>query len=636
MGRVCARILPLGIFLAAFLALLAPGPLAWAQCETRAGWIGGDSIDTDAERADTLQRLLDCRINLVFLTAPPLDGNLGWSDPNAFRTFVDMLVAAGISPHVWVENMSRLGWGAQADFTDPAEREAQAQWAVGLLDTYPALHGVHLDYIRYNDWADPDPRMAAVNATVQGIHTALEAAHPGKLLSAAVFIADRSWGGGDYVPQWFLDWFAANPGSIYADASGGLRYLPLQHKFQQDPITWLKDGYIDAVCPMQYTSLDSLWEQEVDLWRSFCDFVGVDFSTRVIMGVGWLREDGQPDWDYDVPAHTRHIQFGQSHALDGCSIFRLANPWAEVSDYQLIDALTISGPANSYRPPWPEPIAACFTADPLPLTARFSGDPIWGPPPLYVDFTDRSRGGPTSRLWDFGDGETSALQDPAHTYTDFGRYTVSLTVTGESASHTDTRPRLIAVGFADIPANYWAADQIIACARAGIVAGFDNLTYRPALPVSRDQMAVYIARALAGGDARVPTGPPVATFPDVPTDHWAFKYVEYAVANNVVEGYPEGNYRPGLAVDRAQMAVFIARSIVTPTGDEGLIGYTPPSTPTFLDVPTDQWAYLYIEYIAQPSVGVARGYDDGTYRPLAICTRDQMAVYVQRAFHLPI
>ncbi len=52
-------------------------------------------------------------------------------------------------------------------------------------------------------------------------------------------------------------------------------------------------------------------------------------------------------------------------------------------------------------------------------------------------------------------------------------------------------------------------------------------------------MAVYIARALCGGDSLVPTAPTTAHFPDVPTDFWAFKYVEYAYSQNIVTGYCE-------------------------------------------------------------------------------------------------
>jgi hypothetical protein len=53
-------------------------------------------------------------------------------------------------------------------------------------------------------------------------------------------------------------------------------------------------------------------------------------------------------------------------------------------------------------------------------------------------------------------------------------------------------------------------------------------------------------------------------------------------------------------------------------------------------VPTNFWAYKYVEYIAQPDIGVTKGYPDGDYHPEYICTRDQMAVYIQRAFKLPL
>ena len=149
-------------------------------------------------------------------------------------------------------------------------------------------------------------------------------------------------------------------------------------------------------------------------------------------------------------------------------------------------------------------------------------------------------------------------------------------------------------------------------------------------------MAVYISRALAGGDAKVPTGPATATFSDVPIDYWAFKYVEYAADQGVVKGYSDGTYKPADQVTRDQMSVFIARAIATPAAGADLVNYTPPTTPTFPDVPTSFWAYKYVEYIAQPGIGVTKGYPDGDYHPEYICTRDQMAVYVARAFQLPL
>ena len=186
--------------------------------------------------------------------------------------------------------------------------------------------------------------------------------------------------------------------------------------------------------------------------------------------------------------------------------------------------------------------------------------------------------------------------------------------------------------FSDVLPSYWAFTYIEACYHSGIVGGYDGDTYRPTSSVDRAAMAVFISRALAGGDAGVPAGPVTPTFPDVLTDHWAYRYVEYAYSNHIVGGYAEG-YRPAAVVDRGQMAVFVARAMVDPTGDEGLAGYTPPATPSFPDVPPEYWSYLWIEYLYEH--GIVGGYDDG-YRPGETVNRAQMAVYVQRAFGLPM
>jgi len=195
--------------------------------------------------------------------------------------------------------------------------------------------------------------------------------------------------------------------------------------------------------------------------------------------------------------------------------------------------------------------------------------------------------------------------------------------------------------FTDTSVSYWAAEEIGACVSGGIVAGYADGCYHPEWAVARDQMAVYISRALAGGDNNVPEFTDTPTFPDVPEGFWALDHVEYAVDQNVVQGYPEGDYRPELEVSRAQMAVYVARAIVRPTGEAGLADYTPPEEPTFPDVPDTgygedgaepYWAYKHIEYCVEN--GVVQGYDDGYYHPDYVVTRDQMAVYVARAFGL--
>lgn len=85
-----------------------------------------------------------------------------------------------------------------------------------------------------------------------------------------------------------------------------------------------------------------------------------------------------------------------------------------------------------------------------PVSA-FTGSPLSGVDRLTVAFTDNSTGVPTSWLWDFGDSTTSTSQNPSHTYTTVGTFTVSLTTTNTNGSNTLTKSNYITVGNAVKP-----------------------------------------------------------------------------------------------------------------------------------------------------------------------------------------
>ncbi len=99
--------------------------------------------------------------------------------------------------------------------------------------------------------------------------------------------------------------------------------------------------------------------------------------------------------------------------------------------------------------------------------------------------------------------------------------------------------------------------------------------------------------------------------------YWAFKYVEYAHANGIVEGNTDGTYAPeDLPGSRAD-GVFLARAIADPLGEAGLANYVPPTTPSFPDVPTDAWIYKYVEYIKAQKVPKATRTGSTTRRSCA-------------------
>jgi len=282
-------------------------------------------------------------------------------------------------------------------------------------------------------------------------------------------------------------------------------------------------------------------------------------------------------------------------------------------------------------------VADCFDYDVAHLSAE--GEELWrggsffDPEALAVDWVDGS-------CW-VADTAGAAVVHLAADGTELGRVSglyypvdVSVSIRDGSCWVADGNGQIvhlvIPVGvFHDVPPGHWAVSQVEACAGAGIVSGYADGLYYPDNPVTRDQMAVFISRAMAGGEANVPSGPGTATFSDVPTDYWAFKYVEYCVQQDVVGGYPDGLYHPTDPVDRGQMAVFIARAMA---GGEANVPDPGCTGPVFPDVPCDFWARKYVQYIQ--TAGVTGGYPDGSYHPEITVTRDQMAVFVARAFGL--
>lgn len=82
---------------------------------------------------------------------------------------------------------------------------------------------------------------------------------------------------------------------------------------------------------------------------------------------------------------------------------------------------------------------------PVSLAPDFIATPTQGIAPLVVVFYDQSMGNPTGWYWNFGDGNTSTLQNPAHQYDSVGVYDVTLTITS-----TDGVKSITKFGFIDV------------------------------------------------------------------------------------------------------------------------------------------------------------------------------------------
>jgi PKD repeat protein len=125
---------------------------------------------------------------------------------------------------------------------------------------------------------------------------------------------------------------------------------------------------------------------------------------------------------------------------------RLPNPrwrfWLEDGDETRTITLTVT---NAYGSDTVRKVDyITLGVQPVAPEASFTATPTTGAFPLVVRFTDTSTGSPTSWAWAFGDSGTSTEQNPSHTYTAAGTYTVSLTATNAVGSDTKTVTDMVA------------------------------------------------------------------------------------------------------------------------------------------------------------------------------------------------
>lgn len=112
--------------------------------------------------------------------------------------------------------------------------------------------------------------------------------------------------------------------------------------------------------------------------------------------------------------------------------------------------------------------------------------------------------------------------------------------------------------FTDVPSTHRYRDAILWLASHGIAEGYDDRTYRPEDTINRAEFTkIMIA---SGGDESGLAECTDGWFPDVPAAQWFTTYVCLARQRGVVDGYPDGWFRPEATINVAEAAKIIVRS----------------------------------------------------------------------------
>ena len=187
----------------------------------------------------------------------------------------------------------------------------------------------------------------------------------------------------------------------------------------------------------------------------------------------------------------------------------------------------------------------------------------------------------------------------------------------------------VQVDFLDVPPIHPFHDFVNTIARNGITVGCgDGTTYCPDAPNTRAQMAVFLLKSRYGFD-HVPPPATGLIFLDVPAADPFAPWIEELFTLGVSTGCGGGNYCPLAPVTRAQMAVFLLKTL------EGATYVPPAATGTiFGDVPLGAFAASWIEELYNRDITGGCQASPLLYCPDKPDTRGQMAVFLTKTFTL--
>lgn len=399
-------------------------------------WIVDTGIDLDHP---------DLNVNTT-LSKSFVDGEVSVDDANGHGTHVAGTVAAinnefgviGVAPNAEVISCRVLGSDGTGYFS----------WTIAALD-YIATAASPGDVVnmslgptsRYTDKAVDD---AVIGAADAGLKIAMSAGNSSddatyysparvnynNVYTIAAMAEGDKWASysnfgspvdfiepGSYVYSTYLDGYATLSGTSMASphmagilllgdvASDGVVSTPrIRGKFYEYPV-----GVVGEVTTPNIAPTASFTYSATDLAVNFSD-TSTDSDGNV---VSW-------DWNFGDGSTSTAQNPGHTYAADGTYTVTLTITDDDGATDTASQDVTVSGStSNSY------PIAD-FTFTTTELTANFT------------DQSTDSDGSIASWVWDYGDGNTSTAQNPSHTYSAGGTYSVTLTVTDDDGANAST------------------------------------------------------------------------------------------------------------------------------------------------------------------------------------------------------
>jgi len=154
------------------------------------------------------------------------------------------------------------------------------------------------------------------------------------------------------------------------------------------------------------------------------------------------------------------------------------------------------------------------------------------------------------------------------------------------------------------------------------ISGYPDGTVHPGSDITRAEVAMVFHRLLSEELLEADSGEAVQ-FSDVDPNRWYSTAVTVMHNLGIINGYPDGTFRPDAAITRAELAT-VAAHFAT------MMHMSPAVHVNFSDI-EEHWAQLDILYAAK--IGWLNGYPDGSFMPLRNITRGEFISLVNRVLH---
>lgn len=171
--------------------------------------------------------------------------------------------------------------------------------------------------------------------------------------------------------------------------------------------------------------------------------------------------------------------------------------------------------------------------------------------------------------------------------------------------------------FSDVNANAWYYEHVEYLYDKGVLNGYPDGTLRPSATLTRAEAAAMIVASLGISVSSNAT----LNFSDTRNGVWYTGPVAALVERGVINGFPNGTFRPHATITRAEFAAMVVSAY-------GITGATNPNNNTFPDVVSGSWYEGSVMTLA--GHGIVGGLPNGNFAPNATVLRSESAAFLHR------